>query len=138
MLAPASVSDFRTLAEKRLPRVLFDYVDGGAFEEQTLVANIADLKRIGLKQKVLRDVSTIDTSTTLFGTNLSLPLILAPVGFGGMMARRAEVLAARAAEATGIVFSLSTVSICSIEEVRAATAQPFWFQLYMMKDRGVE
>jgi L-lactate dehydrogenase (cytochrome) len=137
MLAPASVSDFRTLAEKRLPRVLFDYVDGGAFEEETLVANIADLKRIGLKQKVLRDVSTIDTSTTLFGTNLSLPLILAPVGFGGMMARRAEVLAARAAEATGIVFSLSTVSICSIEEVRAATAQPFWFQLYMMKDRGV-
>jgi L-lactate dehydrogenase (cytochrome) len=137
MLAPASVSDFRTLAERRLPRVLFDYVDGGAFEEETLVANIADLKRIGLKQKVLRDVSTIDTSTTLFGTNLSLPLILAPVGFGGMMARRAEVLAARAAEATGIVFSLSTVSICSIEEIRAATAQPFWFQLYMMKDRGV-
>jgi len=137
MIAPASVSDFRTLAERRLPRVLFDYVDGGAFEEQTLAANIADLKRIGLKQKVLRDVSTIDLSTTLFGKKLSLPLVLAPVGFGGMMARRAEVQAARAAEAAGIAFSLSTVSICSIEEVRAATSRPFWFQLYMMKDRGV-
>jgi len=137
MLAPASVSDFRTLAESRLPKVLFDYVDGGAFEEQTLAANIADLKHIGLKQKVLRDVSRIDTSTTVFGSKLALPLILAPVGFGGMMARRAEVQAARAAEKAGIVFSLSTVAICSIEEVRAATTTPFWFQLYMMKDRGV-
>src|SRR5215472_10931588 len=127
MLAPASVSDFRTLAERRLPKVLFDYVDGGAFEEETLAANIADLRRIGLKQRVLRDVSRIDTSTTVFGSKLELPLILAPVGFGGMMARRAEVLAARAAEKAGIVFSLSTVSICSIEEVRAATSTPFWF-----------
>lgn len=137
MQSPASVSDFRTLAERRLPKVLFDYVDGGAFEEETLAANVADLKRIGLKQKVLRDVSQIDTSTTVFGSKLSVPLILAPVGFGGMMARRAEVQAARAAERAGIVFSLSTVSICSVEEVRAATTQPFWFQLYMMKDRGV-
>jgi L-lactate dehydrogenase (cytochrome) len=137
MLAPASVSDFRILAQQRLPKVLFDYVDGGAFEEATLSANRADLQRVVLRQKVLRDVSSIDTSTTLFGQSLSLPLILAPVGFGGMMARRAEVHAARAAEEAGVPFTLSTVAICSIEEVRRATAAPFWFQLYMMKDRGV-
>jgi L-lactate dehydrogenase (cytochrome) len=137
MPAPASVSDFREIAEKRLPKVLFDYVDGGAFEEQTLAANVADLKRIGLKQKVLRDVSKIDMSVRVLGQDLSLPLILAPVGFGGMMARRGEVQAARAAERAGIVFSLSTVAVCAIEEVQAATAKPFWFQLYMMKDRGV-
>ena len=137
MAIPASVSDFRALAERRLPKVLFDYVDGGAFDEQTLAANVADLKRIGLRQRVLRDVSRIDTSTTVLGEKLSLPLILAPVGFGGMMARRAEVQAARAAEAAEIVFALSTVSVCPIEEVRTATTKPFWFQLYMMKDRGV-
>lgn len=137
MFAPASVSDFRTLAQKRLPKVLFDYVDGGAFEEATLAANRNDLQRVSLRQKVLRDVSSIDTSTTLFGQSLSLPLILAPVGFGGMMARRAEVQAARAAEKAGIPFTLSTVAICPIEEVRLATAARFWFQLYMMKDRGV-
>lgn len=137
MLAPASVSDFRILAQQRLPKVLFDYVDGGAFEEATLSANRADLQRVALRQKVLRDVSSIDTSMTLFGQSLSLPLILAPVGFGGMIARRAEVHAARAAEEAGVPFTLSTVAICSIEEVRRATAAPFWFQLYMMKDRGV-
>jgi L-lactate dehydrogenase (cytochrome) len=133
----ASVSDFRTLAEKRLPKVLFDYVDGGSFDEATLAANLADLRRIGLRQKVMTDVSKIDMSTTIFGRQLSMPLILAPVGFGGMMARRGEVQAARAAEKAGIPFSLSTVSVCPIEEVHAATTQPFWFQLYMMKDRGV-
>ena len=130
-------SDFRILAERRLPKVLFDYVDGGAFEETTLTANRTDIQRIALRQKVLRDVSSIDTSTTLFGQSLSLPLILAPVGFAGMMARRAEVQAARAAEKAGVPFTLSTVGICPIEEVRQATAAPFWFQLYMMKDRGV-
>lgn len=137
MLTPASVSDFRLLAQKRLPKVLFDYVDGGAFEEATLAANRTDIQRIALRQKVLRDVSSIDTSTTLFGQNLSLPLILAPVGFAGMLARRGEAQAARAAEEAGIPFALSTVGICPIEEVRRATKAPFWFQLYMMKDRGV-
>jgi L-lactate dehydrogenase (cytochrome) len=137
MLAPASVSDFRILAEKRLPKVLFDYVDGGAFEEATLAANRTDIQRISLRQKILRDVSSIDTSTTLFGQTLSLPLVLAPVGFAGMMARRGEAQAARAAEVAGIPFALSTVGICPIEEVRQATKAPFWFQLYMMKDRGV-
>lgn len=137
MLAPASVSDYRELARRRLPRVMFDYVDGGAFEEATLRANRSDLQQISLKQKVLRDVSALDTSVSLFGQSCSLPLILAPVGFAGMMARRAEVLAARAAENAGIPFTLSTVGICPIEEVRRATSKPFWFQLYMMKDRGV-
>lgn len=137
MLAPASVSDYRELAMRRLPRVMFDYVDGGAFEEATLNANRTDLQRLALKQKVLRDVSALDTSTTLFGQKMEMPLILAPIGFAGMMARRAEAQAARAAEKAGIPFTLSTVGICPIEEVRRATAKPFWFQLYMMRDRGV-
>jgi L-lactate dehydrogenase (cytochrome) len=137
MLAPASVSDYREIARRKLPRLMFDYVDGGAFEEATLAANRRDLQGIALKQKVMRDVSTLDTSMSLFGQDLSLPIVLAPVGFAGMMARRAEVQAARAAEKAGVPFTLSTVGICPIEEVRRATRQPFWFQLYMMRDRGV-
>ena len=137
MLAPASVSDYREIARRRLPRVMFDYVDGGSFEETTLNANRSDLHKLTLKQKILRDVSALDTSTTLFGQKLAMPLILAPVGFAGMMARRAEAQAARAAEKAGIPYTLSTVGICPIEEVRRATAAPFWFQLYMMRDRGV-
>ncbi|MBU6298960.1 MAG: L-lactate dehydrogenase [Alphaproteobacteria bacterium] len=137
MLAPASVSDYRELARRRLPQLLFDYVDGGAFEEATLGANRIDLQRLTLKQKVLRDVSTLDTSTTLFSQALSLPLILAPVGFAGLLARRAEAQAAVSSEKANVPFTLSTVGICSIEEVRQATAAPFWFQLYMMRDRGV-
>lgn len=137
MFAPASVSDYRRLARRRLPRMMFDYVDGGAFDETTLRANRADLQKLTLKQKVLRDVSTLDTSTTIFGQNLSLPLVLAPIGFAGMMARRGEAQAARAAEKCGIPFTLSTVGICPIEEVKQATTKPFWFQLYMMRDRGV-
>jgi len=137
MLAPASVSDYRELARRRLPRVMFDYVDGGAFDEATLRANRDDLQKLALRQKVLRDVSTLDTSVTLFGQRQELPIILAPVGFAGMMARRGEALAARAAEKAGIPFTLSTVGVCPIEEVRKATTKPFWFQLYMMKDRGV-
>jgi L-lactate dehydrogenase (cytochrome) len=137
MLAPASVSDYRELARRRLPRLMFDYVDGGAFDEATLRANRDDLGKLSLKQKVLRDVSALDTSTTLFGQRLEMPLILAPVGFAGMMARRAEAQAARAAEKAGVPYTLSTVGICPIEEVRRATTKPFWFQLYMMRDRGV-
>ncbi len=137
MLVPASVSDYRELARRRLPRLMFDYVDGGAFDEATLRANRDDLSRLMLKQKVLRDVSALDTSTTLFGQKLELPLILAPIGFAGMMARRAEAQAARAAEKAGVPYTLSTVGICPIEEVARATSKPFWFQLYMMRDRGV-
>lgn len=137
MLAPASVSDYRELARRRLPRLMFDYVDGGAFDEATLRANRDDLSKLTLKQKVCRDVSALDTSITVFGQRMELPLILAPVGFAGMMARRAEVQAARAAEKAGVPYTLSTVGICPIEEVRKATTKPFWFQLYMMRDRGV-
>jgi len=137
MLTPASVSDYRALAKKRLPRMIFDYLDGGSFEEETLAANSADLQKLSLKQKVLRDVSALDTSTEIFGHKLSLPLVLAPVGLAGMMARRAEAQAVRAAHKAGIQFTLSTVGICPVEEVKEAAGKPFWFQLYMMRDRGV-
>jgi L-lactate dehydrogenase (cytochrome) len=130
------VLDYRELARRRLPRQLFDYVDGGAYEESTMRANVADLERLLLRQVVMRDVSTRDPAVEVLGQRLALPVILAPVGLGGMFARRAEVQAARAAEAAGVPFVESTVSICSIEEVARATSTPPWFQLYVMRDRG--
>lgn len=135
-LAPASVRDYRELARRRLPRQLFDYIDGGAYEESTMRANVADLADLELRQRVLRDVSELDLATTILGCEMSMPVVLAPVGLGGMFARRAETQAARAAEAAGVSFCESTVSICGIEEVRAATQRPFWFQLYVMRDRA--
>jgi L-lactate dehydrogenase (cytochrome) len=135
-LAPASHEDYRRLAEKRLPRALFDYVDGGAYGERTLRSNVADLEALKLRQQVLRDVSSIDTTARLFGRRLDMPLALAPVGLAGMMARRAETQAKRAADSAGLPFCLSTVGICSIEEVAAVSDIPFWFQLYMLRDRG--
>lgn len=134
-LATASVRDYREMARRRLPRQLFDYIDGGAYEEATLAANTADLEAISLRQRVLRDVSIRTMSTTVLGDDLSLPVILAPVGLAGMFAQRAEVAAARAAEQAGLSFVESTVSICSVEEVAAATERPPWFQLYIMRDR---
>ena len=134
-LVPASVRDYRELARRRLPRQLFDYIDGGAYEESTLRANEGDLAGITLRQQVLRDVSRLQLSTTVLGQDLSIPVLLGPVGLAGMFAERAEVQAARAAERAGVVFCESTVSICGIEEVRAATRSPFWFQLYVMRDR---
>lgn len=136
MLIPASVSDYRLLAKRRLPRQLFDLVEGGAYEEITLAENRADILAVRLRQRVMRDVSNIDTTTTVLGQKLNLPVILAPIGACGMVARRAEAQGARAAERAGVPFCLSTVSICPIEEVRQATTAPFWFQLYMMRDRG--
>ena len=135
-LAPATVQDYRELARRRLPRQLFDYVDGGAYEESTMRANRADLDAVLLRQRVMRDVSLREQRVQVLGQDLSLPVILAPVGLGGMMARRAEVQAARAAYRAGVPFVESTVSICSIEEVAAATPRPPWFQLYVMRDRG--
>jgi L-lactate dehydrogenase (cytochrome) len=135
-LAPATVQDYRELARRRLPRQLFDYVDGGAYEESTMRANRADLDAVLLRQRVMRDVSVREQRVRVLGQDLSLPVILAPVGLGGMMARRAEVQAARAAYRAGVPFVESTVSICSIEEVAAATPRPPWFQLYVMRDRG--
>ncbi len=135
-LAPATISDHRELARRRLPRQLFDYIDGGAYDEATMAANVADLVDVRLRQRVLRDVSERRQATTVLGQELSTPVILGPVGLGGMFAQRAEVQAARAAEAAGVPFVESTVSICPIEEVAAATTRPPWFQLYVMRDRG--
>lgn len=135
-VAPATVSDYRELARRRLPRQLFDYVDGGAYEEATMRANVSDLERVLLRQVVMRDVSVRDQRTEVLGQQLAMPVILAPVGLAGMMAQRAEVQAARAAEKFGIPFVESTVSICSIEEVAEATSTPPWFQLYVMRDRS--
>jgi L-lactate dehydrogenase (cytochrome) len=135
-VAPATVNDYRELARRRLPRQLFDYVDGGAYEEATLRANVADLEQVLLRQVVMRDVSVRDQRVEVLGQQLALPIILAPVGLCGMFAPRAEVQAAQAAERAGIPFIESTVSICSIEEVAQATSTPPWFQLYVMRDRG--
>jgi len=135
-LAPASIEDYRERARRKLPRQIFDYVDGGAFGESTLAANRDDLHRIQFRQRVLRDVSTRSLSTTVLGEEIALPVILAPIGFGGMLARRAEVQAAKAAERAGIPFCESTLSICGLEEVAAAIERPIWFQLYVMKDRS--
>src|SRR4051812_33775771 len=135
-LAPATATDYRELARRRIPRQLFDYVDGGAYDEATMRANVADLQKVLLRQVVMRDVSVRDPSAEVLGQRLALPVILAPVGLGGMLAPRAEVQAARAAEAVGVPFVESTVSICGIEEVARATRTPPWFQLYVMRDRG--
>ena len=135
-VAPATILDYRELARRRLPRQLFDYIDGGAYGEATLQANVADLQRLLLRQVVMRDVSTRAQEVEVLGQRLAFPVALAPVGLGGMFARRAEVQAARAAHAAGVPFIESTVSICGIEEVAAATPVPPWFQLYVMRDRG--
>jgi L-lactate dehydrogenase (cytochrome) len=134
-VAPVTPPDYRRLAEKRLPRFLFDYIDGGANDEQTMVANVADFAKVTLRQRVMRDVSGVDTSTVLAGRSVAMPLALAPVGMAGMFARRGEVLGLRAAERAGVPFTLSTLGVCTMEELRAASPAPFWFQLYMMRDR---
>ncbi|WP_291202592.1 L-lactate dehydrogenase [Hyphomonas sp.] len=135
-LAPASVADYRRLAEARLPRFLFDYLDGGAYAEVTLARNVRDFEGLELHQRILRDVSARSTKTTLFGSELTLPLALSPVGLSGMMARRGEAVARRVAGAFGIPYCLSTLSVCSVEETAAAGSGPLWFQLYMIRDRG--
>ena len=135
-LAPASTADYRLLAEKRLPRLLFDYIDGGSYDEATLRANVADMRPLLLRQRVMRDVSAIDTKIDLLGERWAFPTALAPLGMAGMMSRRAELQAVGAADAFGIPFCLSTMSICSLEEVAKVARRPFWFQLYMFRDRG--
>ncbi len=132
----ASISDFRELARRRLPHFLFEYIDGGSYAEVTLARNVTDLARLALRQRVLRDVLNIDLSTELFGQHLGMPVGLAPIGLAGLSARRGEVQAARAAKAHGVPFCLSTVSACPIAEVANGVGSPFWFQLYMIRDRG--
>ena len=131
-----SIADLRELARRRVPRALFDYVDGGAYDEITLRRNREDLDAIRLRPRALIDVARQNLATTFLGAPAALPLALAPTGMAGYIRGDGEILAARAAAAFGIPFCLSTVSICSIEDVRQATRAPFWFQLYVMKDRG--
>jgi L-lactate dehydrogenase (cytochrome) len=126
--------DYRQAARRKLPRLMFDYADGGSYAEYTLARNVADFADVELRQRVMRDVSRLETGVELFGQRLSMPVVLAPVGMAGLLARRGEVQAARAAKAAGLSFCLSTLSICGLDEV-SKTAPP-WFQLYVLKDRG--
>ncbi len=130
------IEDLRQAARRRVPRMFFDYAESGSYAEQTLRANRADLERIKLRQRILVDVSKRSTATTILGEPVSLPLALAPIGLCGMQHGDGEILACRAAQAAGIPFTLSTMSVCSIEAVAAAVDKPFWFQLYVIKDRG--
>jgi L-lactate dehydrogenase (cytochrome) len=133
----ASAHDFRRAARRRLPRFLFDYAEGGAYDEVTLQRNVADLADVALRQRVLQGCGAIDLTTTILGSQHSLPVILGPVGIAGMFRRRGETQAAKAARTAGIPFCLSTVSLCSLEEVaRAAGNTNLWFQLYVIRDRA--
>jgi len=132
----SSSADYRMAAQKFLPPFLFHYIDGGAYAEQTLRRNVDDLAAVALRQRVLKDMSQLDTGIDLFGEKLSIPVALAPVGLTGMYRRRGEVQAARAADAHGIPFTMSSVSVCPIEEVAPKLRRPMWFQLYVLKDRG--
>jgi L-lactate dehydrogenase (cytochrome) len=135
-MTPASIDDFRELARRRLPRFLFDYIDGGSYAEETLRANEADLQRLKVRQRVMRDVTDINLATTMMGQDASFPVALAPIGLAGLYARRGEVQAARAAYGAGVPFILSSSACCSIEEVAKGTAGPVILQLYMIKDRS--
>ncbi|MDQ1155649.1 FMN-dependent L-lactate dehydrogenase LldD [Brevundimonas sp. SORGH_AS_0993] len=132
----SSPSDYREAARRRLPPFLFHYIDGGAYAEQTLRRNVEDWQAIALRQRVLQDMTSLSLETKLFDETLRLPVVLAPVGLTGMYARRGEVQAARAAASRGVPFTLSTVSVCPIEEVAQAIDRPMWFQLYVLRDRG--
>jgi L-lactate dehydrogenase (cytochrome) len=131
-----STHDLRELARRRIPRAIFDYADGGSYEERTMQRNSADLDALTFRQRVMVDVSNISLATSFLGAAVSMPLGIGPTGLAGLFHADGEILGARAAAACGIPFCLSTMSICSIEDVRAATQQPFWFQQYLMRDRG--
>lgn len=130
------IEDLRQAAGRKMPRAFSDFVEGGSYAEQTLAANCADLQRIKLRQRVLIDVSNRSTRSAILGEPASLPLGLAPIGLCGMVHRDGEILACRAAQEAGIPFCLSTMSVCSIEDVAATVEKPFWFQMFFMKDRG--
>ena len=130
------VEDLRELAKKRVARAIFEYVDCGSYSESTLRANRADLDSLALRQRVGIDVERRSTRTTMVGQEVAMPVALAPVGLTGLNWADGEILAARAAERFGVPFTLSTMSICSIEDVAGEVRKPFWFQLYVMRDRG--
>jgi L-lactate dehydrogenase (cytochrome) len=130
------IEDLRRIAHRNVPRVFIDYMEAGSYSEQTRDANVDDMAKVKLRQRVLVDVSTRSMATTVLGEKLSMPLALAPTGLAGMQHADGEILAARAAHKAGIQFCQSTMSICSVEDVAEAVQKPFWFQLYVMKDRG--
>jgi len=131
-----SIEDLRAIARSRIPRALFDYIDRGSYDELTWHRNRDDLRAIELRQRVMVDVSRLSIATTVLGEHWEMPVALAPTGLTGFFHRDGELEAARAAQAAGVPFTLSTMSICSIEDVRAAVNGSFWFQLYLMRDRG--
>jgi len=131
-----SIEDLRTLARRRVPRALFEYVDRGAYDERTLRRNREDLDALQFRQRIMVDLSTLSVESTLLGAPVAMPLAIAPIGLGGFVHGDGEIHGARAAAAFGVPFCLSTLSVCSIEDVRAAVPQPFWFQVYLMRDRG--
>ncbi|MBN8951222.1 MULTISPECIES: alpha-hydroxy acid oxidase [unclassified Rhizobium] len=135
MTAPLTIAELKTLAQRRVPKMFFQYADSGSWTESTYQANEADFAKIKLRQRVLVDMSDRSLATTMVGQKASMPVALAPTGLTGMQHADGEMLAARAAEEFGIPFTLSTMSICSIEDIASVTKQPFWFQLYVMKDR---
>jgi L-lactate dehydrogenase (cytochrome) len=131
-----NIEDLRVLARRRVPKALFEYVDGGSYDELTLRANRADLDAVKLRQRVMVDTSKRDLTTTLLGEKVAMPVAIAPTGLTGLIHGDGEILAARAAEAAGLKFCLSTLSICALEDVANAVKQPIWYQLYVFKDRG--
>lgn len=134
---PTTIEDYQKLARRHLPRFLYDYYAGGSGRERTLAANAGDWDNVRLRQRVLADVDAIDTATSLAGEDCAMPLALAPIGLGGMAARRGELQALAAAESAGVPFTLSTVGICGLDELSEAAGRPFWFQLYMIRDRAI-
>jgi L-lactate dehydrogenase (cytochrome) len=135
MTVVTNVEDLRVLAQKRVPRMFYDYADSGSWTESTYRANESDFRRIKLRQRVAINMEGRSTATKMVGVDVSMPVALAPTGLTGMQHADGEILAARAAEKFGIPFTLSTMSICSIEDIAAHTTKPFWFQLYVMRDR---
>jgi len=131
-----SIADLRAIAKRRVPKAIFEYVDHGSYDELTFGRNRSDFQALRFRQKVLVDVRAQSMQREILGVTANMPAVIAPTGLTGLVHRDGEILAAQAAEAFGIPFCLSTVSVCSIEDVREATTAPFWFQLYVMKDRG--
>ena len=136
MSKPLTIADLKTLAQRRVPKMFFDYADSGAWTEGTYRANEEDFAKIKLRQRVLVDMTNRSLASTMIGEPVSMPVALAPTGMCGMQHADGEMLAAKAAEEFGVPFTLSTMSICSIEDVASVTSKPFWFQLYVMKDRA--
>src|SRR5215510_1280506 len=135
MAVITNIEDLRVLAQKRVPRMFYDYADSGSWTESTYRANESEFQKIKLRQRVAVNMENRSTRTTMVGVDCAMPVAIAPTGLTGMQHADGEILAARAAEAFGVPFTLSTLSICSLEDVAASTRKPFWFQLYMFRDR---